>query len=83
MANYHCEYCGSSASSVSSLTSGNCNRHPNGVSKGKHSLYQGSEKSQYTCKFCGSKASSISSLTGSNCNRHPNGASKGRHIPAL
>ena len=36
MANYYCEYCGSKFSSVSSLTAGNCLRHPNGSNKGKH-----------------------------------------------
>ena len=83
MANYYCEYCGSKASSVSSLTGGNCHRHPNGPYKGKHKLYEGSEKSKYTCKYCGSSASSISSLTGGNCPRHPNGPYKGKHAPAL
>ncbi|MCX6251779.1 MAG: hypothetical protein NTX61_13635 [Bacteroidetes bacterium] len=83
MANFYCEYCGTTASSVSSLTSGNCQRHPNGSFKGKHSLYQGSEKAKYTCKYCGSNASSISSLTGQNCQRHPDGSFKGHHSPAL
>jgi hypothetical protein len=83
MANFYCEYCGTRASSVTSLTSGFCFRHPNGANKGKHSWYQGSEKSQYVCKYCGTKSSSISSLTGSFCFRHPNGANKGKHSPAL
>ncbi len=83
MANYYCEYCGTKASSVSSLTSGYCGRHPNGASKGKHKLYEGSEKSQYVCKYCGTKASSISNLTSAYCGRHPNGSSKGKHSPAL
>lgn len=83
MANYYCEYCGTKSSSVSSLTSGTCNRHPNGVAKGKHKLYEGSEKSQYTCKYCGTKSSSLSSLTAGTCNRHPNGVAKGKHAPAL
>jgi len=83
MANFYCEYCGQKHSSVSSLTSGSCFRHPSGSNKGKHSLYQGSEKSQYVCRFCGQKHSSISSLTSGSCFRHPNGANKGKHAPAL
>jgi hypothetical protein len=50
MANFYCEYCGQKFSSVSSLTVGNCMRHPNGTCKGRHKLYEGSEKSKYTCK---------------------------------
>ena len=83
MANFYCEYCGAKASSVSSLTSGFCSKHPSGPNKGKHKLYEGSEKSQYTCKYCGSKASSISSLTSGFCSKHPDGANKGKHAPAL
>lgn len=83
MANFYCEYCGTKASSVSSLTASSCSRHPSGPNKGKHSLYQGGEKPQYTCKYCGTKASSISSLTASSCSRHPLGANKGKHAPAL
>lgn len=83
MAKFYCEYCGTSASSVSSLTGGSCQRHPNGAYKGKHKLYEGSEKSKYTCKYCGTSASSIASLTGGSCQRHPDGAYKGKHAPAL
>jgi len=83
MSNYHCKYCGNSASSVSSLTSAACFRHPDGPNKGKHALYEGGEKSQYTCKNCGNKFSSLSSLTSSACFRHPDGANKGKHAPAL
>ena len=83
MANYYCEYCGQKYSSVSSLTSSSCSRHPNGPNKGKHKLYEGSEKSQYVCKYCGQKYTSLSSLTSSNCYRHPAGANKGKHSPAL
>jgi len=83
MANFYCEYCGAKFSSVSSMTGATCTRHPAGVNKGKHSLYQGSEKSQYTCKYCGSKSSSISAMTGATCTRHPNGVNKGHHSPAL
>ncbi len=83
MANFYCEYCGTKYSSVSSLTGSACVRHPLGPNKGKHSLYQGSEKTQYTCKYCGTHYSSISSMTGSACVRHPLGANKGKHSPAL
>ena len=83
MGNFYCEYCGSKHSSVSSLTGISCSKHPLGTNKGKHSLYQGSEKSQYTCKFCGTKSSSISSLTGISCSKHPLGTNKGKHSPAL
>ncbi len=83
MANFYCEYCGTKRSSVSSLTSSNCSRHPLGPNKGKHKLYEGPEKSKYTCKYCGTQRSSISSLTSSNCHRHPEGANKGKHSPAL
>ena len=82
MANFYCEYCGQKYSSVSSLTAYNCPRHPDGVNKGRHKLYEGDEKSQYTCKYCGQKYSSISSLTSYNCSRHPDGVNKGRHAPA-
>ena len=83
MANYYCKHCGQRFSSVASLTAQNCIRHPNGPGKGKHELYEGSEKSQYTCKYCGQKFSSINSLTAQNCIRHPNGPGKGKHSPAL
>jgi hypothetical protein len=83
MANYYCEYCGANATSVSHLTSGLCMRHPIGANKGKHSLYQGSEKSQYTCRYCGTIATNISHLTNGLCRRHPDGSMKGHHLPAL
>lgn len=83
MANFYCEYCGQKYSSVSSLTASSCSRHPDGLCKGKHKLYEGSEKSQYVCKYCGQKYSSLSSLTASSCSRHPNGPCKGKHAPAL
>ena len=83
MANYYCEYCGQKFSSVQSLTNLHCVRHPDGPNKGRHKLYEGSEKSQYVCKYCGQKFSSISSLTNCHCVRHPAGANKGRHAPAL
>jgi len=83
MANFYCEHCGTKRSSVSSLTSGSCPRHPLGSNKGRHKLYEGSEKSQYTCKYCGTNRSSISSLTSGSCSRHPDGANKGKHSPSL
>lgn len=83
MANYYCEYCGQKYSSVQSLTAGLCFRHPDGANKGRHKLYEGSEKSRYTCKYCGQQYNSIQSLTAGLCFRHPNGANKGRHAPAL
>jgi DNA-directed RNA polymerase subunit RPC12/RpoP len=83
MANFYCEYCGAKFSNVSSLTNNWCSRHPNGPSKGKHKLYEGSEKSKYTCKYCGQSFSSLSSLTNNWCSRHPNGPNKGKHAPAL
>jgi ribosomal protein L37AE/L43A len=83
MANYYCEYCGQKYPSVSTLTINNCSRHPSGSNKGKHKLYEGSEKAKYTCKFCGSGYSSLSTLTINNCSRHPSGSNKGKHSPAL
>ena len=83
MANYYCEYCGTKASSIQGLTVNTCIRHPNGPSKGKHKLYEGSEKTKYSCKYCGTTASSINGLTANTCVRHPDGASKGKHSPAL
>jgi len=80
MANYYCEYCGQRFSSVVSLTAGSCSRHPLGSGKGKHKLYEGSEKSKYTCKYCGQ---TFSSMTAGSCSRHPNGVGKGKHAPAL
>ena len=83
MANFYCEYCGTKSSSISSLTVNLCAKHPLGVGKGKHKLYEGSEKSNYFCKYCGTKSSSISSMTTNTCVRHPNGINKGKHAPAL
>jgi hypothetical protein len=83
MANFYCKHCGIKASSISSLTSQSCGKHPNGNNKGRHELYEGSEKSQYFCKYCGQKHSSISSLTSQVCGKHPNGNNKGRHEPSL
>lgn len=78
-----CKYCGREAANVRVLTSCLCPRHPDGANKGKHVLYEGSEKSQYTCKYCGRTAASIRVLTSCVCPRHPAGANKGKHEPAL
>ncbi len=83
MANFYCEYCGTKFPSVSNLTSMFCNRHPDGGNKGKHKLYEGSEKSQYTCKYCGNKFPAILNLTSMFCNRHPSGSNKGKNAPAI
>ncbi|SHG21260.1 hypothetical protein SAMN05444372_103201 [Flavobacterium micromati] len=83
MSNFYCEYCGTKSSSISSLTGSSCSRHPLGGNKGRHKLYEGSEKSKYSCKYCGTSSSSISSLTGNSCSRHPNGSNKGKHAAAL
>jgi DNA-directed RNA polymerase subunit RPC12/RpoP len=81
--NYYCKYCGAKASSIASLTSLPCSRHPNGTNKGKHALYEGPEKNKYECTHCGVSASSIATLTSLPCSRHPNGTNKGRHEPAM
>src|SRR5690606_2212906 len=81
MANFYCEYCGHKFITVVSLTNGFCHRHPDG--RGKHKLYEGSEKSQYTCKHCGFQFRDLVSLTNGTCHRHPNGGGKGKHAPAL
>jgi len=53
------------------------------MNKGKHKLYEGSEKTQYLCKYCGNKYPSIKLMTSSYCSRHPNGSNKGTHSPSL
>lgn len=83
MTNFYCEYCGTKYPDVKSLTGNTCSRYPDGPGKGKHKLYEGSEKSQYICKYCGRKDSSLKNLTGNSCSRHPNGSGKGKHCPAL
>lgn len=83
MAKYYCEYCGYAASNVAALTVAKCPRHPEGMSKGNHKLYEGSEKSRYTCKYCGYSLATIAALTAARCPRHPKGMSKGNHSLAL
>ena len=80
---FQCKYCGHKARDVTSLTGSTCQRHPDGPGKGRHALYEGTEKSVYTCKWCGRRASDIASLTSSKCQRHPAGPAAGRHEPAL
>ncbi len=80
---YYCEYCGQKFTDVRQLTAISCARHPNGANKGKHKLYEGTQKSRYTCKYCGQQFASIQQMTGISCSRHPNGCNKGKHSPAL
>ena len=81
--NYYCEYCGHKFPDLRQLTSASCNRHPDGSNKGRHKLYEGSEKSKYECKYCGKQFGSILLMTGVSCLRHPKGENKGGHAPAL
>ena len=83
MARFYCKYCGAAFPSVQSLTACNCSRHPDGPHRGKHALYEGSEKARYVCKYCGTQATSLLVLTGCFCSRHPDGPHKGKHSPAL
>lgn len=83
MANCYCVYCGQKSSSVANLTAGWCSKHPDGVNRGKHVLYEGAEKSQYVCKYCGRTNSTIANLVSGWCSRHPDGVNKGKHSPAL
>ena len=78
MANFYCEYCGFRFPTIQALTGTSCYHHPAGWNKGKHKLYEGSEKSQYLCKYCGKKYSSLTLLTSSSCSKSPTG----RHSPA-
>lgn len=81
--NYYCEYCGHKFPDVRQLTSGTCSKHPAGSNKGRHKLYEGSEKSEYTCKYCGKRFPSIMLMVGCTCVNHPDGSNKGNHSPAL
>jgi DNA-directed RNA polymerase subunit RPC12/RpoP len=83
MANFYCEYCGAKFPSVASLVNNTCPKHPSGVHRGKHKLYEGGEKTKYTCKHCGTQFSSIASLVSNTCPKHPDGVHKGKHVPAL
>ena len=79
----YCKHCGLQRPTVSSLVSGPCPRHPAGANKGRHVLYEGSEKARYSCRYCGLERPAISSLVAGTCVRHPAGSHKGRHEPAL
>ena len=70
MPNYLCKFCGTKMSSISALTTNSCSMNPN---KGKHVLYEGSEKAQYSCKHCGTKNSSFSALVHNSCSRNSDG----------
>ena len=83
MAKVYCKYCGTPFNDIRTLTFSTCPRHPDGAYKGKHALYEGSEKSEYFCKFCGNKFRDLRTLTFSTCPRHPSGPYKGKHEPAL
>lgn len=76
MPNCFCKYCGAKHATISSLTSSSCSKNPEGK---KHSLYEGTEKSNYNCKFCGAKHATISSLTSSSCSKSPTK----KHQPSL
>lgn len=80
---FYCEYCGLKETSVRNLVAMTCNKHPLGMDKGKHKLYEGSEKTRYTCKYCGFQIDTIRNLVNLPCLYHPNGANKGGHSPAL
>lgn len=80
---FYCEYCGHKFPNVRLLTAGSCPRHPDGSKKGRHKLYEGSEKLKYTCKYCGKQFPSIQLMVGGTCPYHPKGSNKGNHAPAL
>jgi hypothetical protein len=68
MAKVYCVWCGTSYSSLPSLTNGLCSKNPDGK---HHVLYEGSEKAKYECKFCGTSYSSLPSLTNGSCSKSP------------
>jgi uncharacterized protein YgiM (DUF1202 family) len=76
--NYYCENCGKKYTNVKDLLSNSCPQNPNGVYKGTHSLYQGSEKLKYFCKYCGKSYSNLFDLCNNTCT-----GQKGHHRPAL
>ena len=83
MPTHLCEYCGTKFNSIVNLPSSPCFRHPLGPNKGKHKLYEGSEKAVYDCKYCGTNNRSLAVLTSLPCYRHPKGSNKGNHAPTL
>lgn len=46
MQTYYCENCVSKSNSVVSLIEKSCDRHPLGIRRGRHVLYDGLEKAQ-------------------------------------
>jgi hypothetical protein len=72
-----CVFCGHGSIDVIGLTSGFCNKNPNGK---YHALYEGGEKSKYICKYCGTDRRDLIGLTSAFCNKNPNGK---YHVPAL
>ena len=44
-----CKYCGQTRQSVQALVSAVCPRHPAGVNKGKHVLFEGVATNKFTC----------------------------------
>ena len=81
MPNYYCEYCGNKSNNIVQLTMNTCHRHPLGIDKGMHKVYEGTEKEVYHCKYCGNTAPSIFALTQQPCFRRTDG--KGPHLPIL
>ena len=83
LANYYCKNCGKKFLDPRTLAANLCQRHPDGCNKGKHQLYEGTEKSTYVCKYCGRSFHDIITMTANSCHQHPSGANKGKHSPAL
>jgi len=73
---YHYEYCGIMHAQISNLVATPCFRHPDGPNKGKHKLYEGTEKAHCNCIYCGTSTSSIANLTSIPCFRHPKDSKK-------
>jgi DNA-directed RNA polymerase subunit RPC12/RpoP len=83
MSNHYCKYCGNKFISVYALTAASCGRHPDGCNKGKHALYEGSEKTQYICKHCGLKFPTIYAMTAQKCSRRQGTEKNKQHEPTL
>jgi DNA-directed RNA polymerase subunit RPC12/RpoP len=83
MPTYLCLHCGTKFTSIPNLASSPCFRHPLGLNKGKHKLFEGGNKPSYDCKYCGTNNRSLADLTAAPCFRHPDGPNKGKHSPAL
>ena len=83
MAKVYCKNCGRSFPDVRAMAGGMCQYHPDGSFKGRHVLYEGSEKTKYTCKYCGRRFHDIHAMAGVKCQYHPDGSFKGNHSPEL